>query len=252
MRNAVIFLVTVVTLVSCNNAAQKKNNNSSGAQSGKADHIVIPEELLPTKEQVKEQLNNAKVNIRKFAKKYGWEGYSTEIYYDSVMVFADKSLFDKTINSLSGQNKKYSTSECVVLVERTLLLMSPEYVAEHSIFSSEEKHFEKYITYVLAKALYSSIFFNEDSLSGPLWFREGFALFAANLFLSNDVVADELSMINTIQNPGKGQYVNYSVLVQFLTDNGKLSGFVEIANEDYFNDSLVSFIEQTFEENKLD
>lgn len=246
MRKAVIVLVAFVLIVACNNAGQKKMNNSSGAKTGKVDHIVIPDDLLPTKEQVKEQLNNAKINIRKFAKKYGWEGFSTEIYYDSVMVFADKAQFDKTINNLLGQNKKLAASECIVLVERTLLLMSPDYVAEHSVFSSEPKHFEKYITYVLAKALYSSIFFGEDSISGPQWFREGFALFAANLFLGEDVVIEKQTLINTIQNPGNGQLNNYSTLVKYLSTNGNLMGFVEIASEDYFKDSLVAFVEQTY------
>jgi hypothetical protein len=247
MRKAVIGLVAFVLIVSCNNAGQKKSNNTSGTRTGKVDHIVIPDDLLPTKEQVKENLNNAKVHIRIFAKKYGWEGFSTEIYYDSVMVFSDKSQFDKTINKLSGQSKKHSASECIVLVERTLLLMSPDYVAEHSIFSSEEKQFEKYITYVLAKALYSSIFFGEDSISGPQWFREGFALFVANLFLDQDVVVEKQTLLNTINNPGSGQYKNYSTLVKYLATEGELIGFVEIASEKNFNDSLISFVEQSFE-----
>jgi hypothetical protein len=247
MRKAVIVLVAFVLIVACNNAGQKKMNNSSSVKTGKADHIVIPEDLQPTKEQVKERLNNAKINIRIFAKKYGWEGFSTEIYYDSVMVFSDKSQFDKTINKLSGQNKKYAASDCIVLVARTLLLMSPDYVAEYSSFSSESKHFEKYITYVLAKALYSSIFFGEDSNIGPQWFLEGFALFAANLFLSDDVVVEKQTLINTIKNPGSGQLKNYSALVKYLSTEGELIGFVEIASEKHFNDSLIAFVEQSFE-----
>ena len=69
MRKAVIGLVAFVLIVSCNNAGQKKSNNTSGTRTGKVDHIVIPDDLLPTKEQVKENLNYEIVHIHIFSKK---------------------------------------------------------------------------------------------------------------------------------------------------------------------------------------
>jgi hypothetical protein len=252
MRKAIIGLVALILIVSCNNAGQKKMNNSSSVKTGKVDHIVIPEELLPTKEQVKEQLNNAKSNIRKFAKRNGWEGFSTEIYYDSVMVFSDKAQYDKTINQLTSQNKNYSASECMILVERTLIIMSPDYVAEHSLFSTEERHFEKHITYVLAKALYNSIFFGEEALQGPIWFREGFALYAADLFNPTDIEDQKESLLSIVNNPGKGQVQNYSKLVRYIAKNGNLKGFVEVAGDKNFTDSLVNFIENSFVKQEIE
>lgn len=247
MHKVLASVIGLVLVVSCGMGTDKKTPKSQKDKTSYPEKIIMSENIEATKGQFSEHINNSTANIRRFAKKHGWEGISTEIYFDSIMVFSNKIDFDKAYNRLSGKNNKLSESECILMVERTLLCMSPEYAEEHSAFANEPKAYEKYITYTLAKALHYSIIYGDESIAGPYWFREAFALFAAGLYSNVEFEFSEESLVHIVNNPRTGQFRDYAMLIKYITKEKPIKSFVDIAGMDSFNDSVINVIKTSFE-----
>ncbi|NCA79498.1 MAG: hypothetical protein EOM76_04835 [Sphingobacteriia bacterium] len=126
--------------------------------------------------------------------------------------------------------------------------MSPDYTNEHSPFSDQNNHYQKYINYILAKALYMNIVYGEEALAGPMWFREAFALYAAGLYLNENIEFTKVKLISIVQNPAKNKSNDYTMVMEYIDQNGDIKSFVEIAGQKYLTDSLISFIEVNFVE----
>ncbi len=242
-NNKLVFGLVFLTVISC---GQKKNREAlpDPNKRNNSDMVILPESLEARKSEFVENVNCAKENIRKFSKKNGWEGLSTDTYFDSVMIFDVKKEFDVTFLTLTGKNPGMTVpgNYCAALEERTLLCMSPEYCEQVLPDGSEEHFYDKMITHEIAHKLQINILKGDEGATGPVWFCEGFAMYAAKQFENSDIELSKDEMIKIIKNPKQGDYEKYAFIFRYLVEIIPLKDLVEKAGNKDFNEEMVNYL----------
>jgi predicted metalloprotease with PDZ domain len=189
-------------------------------------------------------LDSARANIRAFAKKNRWEDFAEEEFVDTVRIFDEKSVFNKTLLKLAGADTLMELPDtyCAALERRNLLAMSPEFYAKVYPEGIETQSYVKLLTHEIAHRLHVRILKGDEEAMGPIWFYEGFALFVANQFSESTITltADEMKRI--MMEPERGSYQKYSYVFRFFAARVPLGELVASARESNFNERLIEML----------
>ncbi|MBN2174474.1 MAG: hypothetical protein JW731_10090 [Bacteroidales bacterium] len=204
-------------------------------------HLVLPSELVYRHEEFEMNVSAATNNIYEFANQYGWKEFTEEPFMDSVMIFGTKKEFDKTLLMIAGADTTISLPEtyCAALENRTLMAVSPEIYASVYPQGIEDKSYEKLLTHEIAHRLHVRILKGDEDAMGPVWFFEGFALFAADQFRNTDLHLSTGEMKQIINDPDRGSYLKYAVLFRVLVKKVLLKELIEKAGEEGFNEWVI-------------
>ncbi|OFX36456.1 MAG: hypothetical protein A2X08_14665 [Bacteroidetes bacterium GWA2_32_17] len=242
MKYISISLIAII-LISCNNRNQNSINEKLVTQNSDQISIslVLPSSLENRRIEFQANVNSARINIRNFAKKYEWDALTKEEFIDSVMIFDNKNSFNITLLKLAEADTimKLPDTYCAALEKRTLVSVSPELYAKVYPEGIEDLSFEKLLTHEIAHRLHVRILNGNEEAMGPIWFYEGFAMYAANQFSESDIVLSKEEMINIMREPDRGSYIKYSYIFRYFVNKVSLKELISKAKNELFNEELI-------------
>lgn len=215
--------------------------------------IILPESLKHREGEFRETLLNAQRRLKKFAKDYGWEHHTQESFLDRFEIHDDKAEFNRRILEITGQTvedvlKSASMEGTEIpdcfsagLENRILIAVSPELFVKNIPEVGEEFDFyEKLAAHEIAHRLHIRILNGNEEAMGPVWFFEGFAIFAVDQFLHKltDLSSEEIWDIVRTEN--RGSYFKYNVVFRHFLKKTTLQEMVEKAGHNDF----ISWLEQ--------
>jgi hypothetical protein len=236
--------VLVILLVACSPRKQNSSAEHGVAMSQGTVPLILPPSLENRRSEFVRNLDSARANIRAFAKKNRWEDFAEEEFVDTVRIFDEKSVFNKTLLKLAGADTLMELPDtyCAALERRNLLAMSPEFYAKVYPEGIETQSYVKLLTHEIAHRLHVRILKGDEEAMGPIWFYEGFALFVANQFSESTITltADEMKRI--MMEPERGSYQKYSYVFRFFAARVPLGELVASARESNFNERLIEML----------
>ncbi|HAB52103.1 MAG TPA: hypothetical protein DCE80_08050 [Ignavibacteriales bacterium] len=242
MKYISISLIAII-LISCNNRNQNSINEKLVTQNSDQISIslVLPSSLENRRIEFQANVNSARINIRNFAKKYEWDALTKEEFIDSVMIFDNKNSFNITLLKLAEADTimKLPDTYCAALEKRTLVSVSPELYAKVYPEGIEDLSFEKLLTHEIAHRLHVRILNGNEEAMGPIWFYEGFAMYAANQYSESDIVLSKEEMINIMREPDRGSYIKYSYIFRYFVNKVSLKELISKAKNELFNEELI-------------
>lgn len=245
MRPVLIILIALA-IISCN-SQQEDNTNSKPVQqfgSNKSVKVILPKSLENRRLEFQNYIEVAKKNIAAFAKKYEWQELTKEDFFDSVMIFDIKNDFNRTLLKLAAADTSMQLPEtyCAALEKKTLVAVSPEYYAKVYPEGVEPHSYEKLLTHEIAHRLHVRILKGNEEAMGPIWFYEGFAMFAADQFSKSTIHLDKKEMTEIMNNPDRGSYAKYCYIFRYFANKVPLKELIAKANDKNFNEWLITKI----------
>jgi hypothetical protein len=123
---------------------------------------------------------------------------------------------------------------CAALENRVLLYVSPEVYLKNYPEGAEENAFEKLITHEMAHRLHIRVLGGNEDAMGPIWFFEGFAIYAAGQF--ENYVLPPTDIWETIESTARGSYKKYGAAFRYFMKRTSMRELIEHAgDEGFFN-----------------
>jgi hypothetical protein len=240
--------VLILILCSCNQQHQEQSASAT-EQEVRADQpeaipLILPATLENRRTEFDGYLIAALENIRTFAIRCGWEELTVEPFMDSVMIFDNKHNFNIALLTLAGADTSMNLPDTYLaaLENRTLMAMTPEYYAMIYPEGIEDQSYPKLLTHEIAHRLHIRILNGDEEAMGPVWFYEGFAIFAANQFVASELDLSKREMTDILNDPERGSYVRYNSIFRYFVSQIPLKELVEKAKMDTFNDEMIQLL----------
>lgn len=240
-----IFFLLIISLLfnNCRQFADKHYGEASSINTEKNSnfHLLLPASLERRHAEFENDVTTALVDIHEFAAKYGWQELTKKPFIDSIMIFDDKKMFDKTLLKIAGADTTMILPEtyCAALENRILMAVSPEIYANVYPQGIEENSYIKLLTHEIAHRLHVRILHGDEDAMGPVWFYEGFAIFAAGKFADSEIQLSEEEMMQIMNDPERGSYLNYGYIFRYFAKKVPMKELVEHAGNKDFNEWLL-------------
>lgn len=242
MKNSALILLILLALGCSSSGCRQGNVNSATTTfAPKRVKLVLPPSLQNRAVEFDAKVVKGTEILTRFAKLYGWDHYTEEPFFDSVMIFGNKKTFDITLLTLAGADTamKLPESFCGALEKRTLTLMTPEYYAKVYPEGAGDLSYERLIAHEMAHRLHVRILEGNEEAMGPVWFYEGFALYAAGQFAGDHKKLTGPEMTGIINDPERGSYRNYAAIFRHVAGFIPLKTLIRNAGDPGFNEMLI-------------
>ncbi len=206
--------------------------------------IKLSNSLEGERQKFEEILFAAQVRLKAFALENNWEQYIEETFADIVEIYDSKEEFDNTIRQVCELeptvklDKKFSAA----LEKRRLITISPELYAENYPDGMEENSFEKLLTHEMVHRFHIRLLNGDEDAMGPIWFFEGFAIYAAGQFSNSKLKLTENEIWEIVNSTVRGSYKKYGFIFRYFLEKIPLNEMIEQAREKNFNTWLQSKI----------
>lgn len=209
-------------------------------------NLILPGSLENRRAEFRSCINSSIQNIKIFADKYGWIDFTEEEFMDRVMIFDNKSEFNSALLKLANADKsiKLPDTYCAALEKRTLAAVTPEFYSKVYPEGKELNSYEKLLTHELAHQLHVRVLYGDESSMGPVWFYEGFAIFAADQFSDSEIMLTKEEMVRIMLSEDRKSYIKYNYIFRYFTKRIPLKELIQKAKDDNFNEELIMKIEK--------
>ena len=210
------------------------------AQADTAVKIVLPPSLEGERSEIESQIEAGNVRLSRFAEKYGWQKHLQKSLYDEVVFYDEKSELDQALRDYVGAPDTYPIPESFSggLLERKLVLASPDLYLKINPDAREARAFEKLVCCELSHELHSRLL-GGDGSTGPRWFFEGFGLVASGQYqdspqsLSED---DIWAILDSMEERSSAR--DHAQIMYYFLESASLPELVERASKSGFSDYL--------------
>ena len=194
--------------------------------------LTLPLSLEPQREFFERIILDAQRRLKRFAVAHGWGSYGEESFADRAEIFDDKEKFDITLKDITGteQSVEFPRTFCAALENRILLCVSPELYRKNYPEGIEEHSYEKLMTHEMAHRLHIRILDGDEDGMGPVWFFEGFALFAADQFENEKIDLKQPDIWKIVTAKERGSYRLYSKVFRYFVKKVSIHELVERAS----------------------
>lgn len=244
---SILSLSFLLIMVSCKFQSREINPENDHEMDVVKDKIklILDGRLELRKLEFMAYLVLAEKNIKRFSDENGWPDLTGESFYDSVMIFDDKQKFDFALLKIAGADTtmELPDSYCAALENRTLLAVTPEIYSKVYPQGIEDNSYAKLLTHEIAHRLHVRILQGNEDAMGPVWFYEGFALYAADQFVRSGVKLDKNEMVELMTDPERGSYGKYNYIFRYFTKKVSLHELIVKAKDEHFNEWLIAKID---------
>ncbi|TAK63164.1 MAG: hypothetical protein EPO24_04415 [Bacteroidetes bacterium] len=241
------FLILVAFLIiSCNRQHQSQPSTSAKPATQNARiasiRLILPASLERRRTELQNYFDAATRNIQNFSSIYEWGDLAKEEFMDSVMFFDDKHQFNIALLTLAEADTtmKLADTYCAALEKKTLVAMTPEFYSKVFPEGIEEHSFEKLLTHEIAHRLHVRILKGDEEAMGPIWFYEGFAMFAADQLSKSNIVLSNGEMIKLMNEAERGSYSKYNYIFRYFVKAIPLKELLAKAKNNNFNEELIA------------
>lgn len=134
------------------------------------------------------------------------------------------------------------TTHCAIVHEGVLYIMTDQYYSEVYPQGIEPFSYSKLIAHELAHILHIRCLNGEASKMGPIWFREGLAIFASNQFSSTKTTLSKQHISKILSSNTKAYYLYFGQLVRKLLEKTNLLTAIAKAFQTGFSDWVKTLI----------
>ncbi|MBN2857590.1 MAG: hypothetical protein JXN63_04235 [Candidatus Delongbacteria bacterium] len=208
--------------------------------------IVLPDTLQNRKNEFDLYLKKAIERIKSFAAEYSWEKHTEKSFMDKVMIFDSKPEFDKMLLGLCEMplDTELPETYCGALEERVLAVVTPEIYSTVYPQGIENDFYTKILAHEIAHRLHICILEGDEEAMGPIWFFEGFALFAADQFEHSGLTLTTEEIIDILKTEDRGSYEKYAYIFRSLVNKADLKELVAKAGDSDFNQYIINRISE--------
>lgn len=180
--------------------------------------LVLPKSLGSQRHELEQTLLAAQRRLRSFAIQYGWSDLIKESFADRAEIYDDKNKFDQRFLKLHGEDLSTKLPKAVsaALEKRVLISVSPELYSQNYPDGIEEMSFEKLITHEMAHRLHIGILNGNEDAMGPIWFFEGFAMYAAGQFENYNPTMEPTKIWEIARSVNRGSYKKYAIVFRYF------------------------------------
>ncbi|MGD9910734.1 MAG: hypothetical protein AB7U79_09100 [Candidatus Izemoplasmatales bacterium] len=162
---------------------------------------------------------------------------------DEIIVFNKHSDFKKILISTLSMNKEDIQPTCVGTIwKKTLYLMTKSYYFDHYASGIETFGYEKLIAHELAHAYHIHLLDGIEEKMGPVWFYEGFAIFASGQFASKIEKVSNQHLERILFSEDRMFYQLYGALFHELVVHEDLMSLVSDAANPHFSQSIYDLL----------
>ena len=104
------------------------------------------------------------------------------------------------------------------LEKRRLIAISPVIYAENYPDGIEENSFEKLFTHEMAHRFHIRLLDGDEDAMGPIWFFEGFAIYAAGQFCNSKLKLTENEIWEIVNSTARGSYKKYDYVFRYFLE----------------------------------
>jgi hypothetical protein len=202
--------------------------------------IILDAPLEPQRNNLQRTIVAAQKRLRDFAKKYSWFAHVQKPFALQAHIYDTKANFDHDLLEISGMSTAIELPKtyCAALEKDMLMCVSPQLYRWVYPEGDENDAFEKLITHEMAHRLHIRILGGDEDAMGPIWFYEGFALFAASQFEQTAPIISIEEMWKVVRDPERGDYRQYATVFRYFLSIASLHKLVEMAGKQDFTDWL--------------
>ena len=198
--------------------------------------LVLPMSLESQRYELEQTLLAAQRRLRSFAIQYGWSDLIKENFADHAEIYDDKNKFDQRFLKLHGEDLSTKLPKAVsaALEKKVFISVSPKLYNQNYPEGIEERSFEKLITHEMAHRLHIRILNGNESAMGPIWFFEGFAIYAAGQFENYNPQMESTEIWEIIRSAKRGSYKKYGVVFRYFLKKASIQELIEHAGHKDF------------------
>jgi hypothetical protein len=198
--------------------------------------VQLPKSLEPQRREIELAFARADMRLRQFSKVYGWDKYADKPFIQVAKVFASKPDFDKRLREIGdvGAEVQLPVTYSAALEKEEFIAVSPEVYLKNYPDGKEADYYEKLITHEMAHRLHVRILQGREQKMGPVWFYEGFAIFAADQFVGREPKLSEEEIWRIVADKDRGSYIKYASVIRFFLKKATLQQLVIRAGDSDF------------------
>lgn len=219
---------------------------SNSAQPGPIEYGVydIPIQLAtalePQRALLYSTLLAAQRRLANLALRHGWQACVKEPFAKQFRVYADKAAFDHDLLEICGLETTLEIPKtyCAALEQGVLMSVSPELYRRLYPEGDEENAFEKLLTHEMAHRLHIRLLDGNEEAMGPVWFYEGFALYAAGQLEQAAPHLETSEIWAVVSAEERMDYRRYVTAFRYFLDKAAIHQLIEMAGKAEFVDWL--------------
>ena len=193
----------------------------------------MPESLERERRELELLLLKAQRRIVNFAELHGWKDLTRESFFDRAEIYGSKETFDRALAKIAGASEqiKFPKTYSAALENRVLMAVSPALYSENYSEGIEEDSYEKLLAHEIAHRLHIRILKGNEDAMGPVWFFEGFAIYAAGQFSQDKSPLESAEIQSIISASARTSYRRYGILFRYLTRKAPIEELIEHARK---------------------
>ena len=198
--------------------------------------LMLPKSLESQRYDLEQAFLAAQKRLRSFAIQYGWDGLVQDNFIDRAEIYDDKNKFDQRFLKLHGEDLSIKLPKAVsaALEKRVFVSVSPELYSQNYPDGIEENSFEKLITHEMAHRLHIRILNGNENAMGPIWFFEGFAIFAAGQFKNYTPDIEPAEIWEIVRSTKRGSYKKYAIVFRYFLEKASIQELIAHAGDEDF------------------
>jgi hypothetical protein len=207
--------------------------------------LQLDSALEPQRASLERLLLAAQRRLKDFALKQHWNEYIQEPFAESVHFYAGKAAFDHDFVKVFSLDPALEIPKtfCAMLEQGVLRSVSPELYRSAYPEGDEEDAFEKLLAHEMAHRLHIRILHGNEEAMGPVWFYEGFALYAAGQLEKTATLLKTADLWAVVASDERQDYRRYVTVLQYFLRKTSLHALVDRAGRNDFVKWLEQFSE---------
>ena len=188
-------------------------------------------------------LLKAQRRIINFAESHGWKALTSDSFFDCAEIYDTKESFDKALVTITDMAEhEFPKTYSAALENRVLMAVSPDIYSENYPEGIEPNSYEKLLAHEIAHRLHIRVLNGNEEAMGPIWFYEGFAIYAADQFeeCTYDLRVSEIREV--LASEDRGSYRKYASVFKFFAEKTPIGELIEQASKKDFSIWLSSLV----------
>ena len=203
--------------------------------------LKLSEKLEQDRDFYMQVILDAQKRIRTFAEEFKWKDLITDPFFKGVEIYSDKKDFDNALRKSLKLHKDFIIPEsaCAALENEILFSVSKELYRKIYPEGDEQNAFEKLLAHEIAHRLHIRILEGNEDAMGPIWFFEGFAIYAAGQFEGDKTKLTKTEIKKVISTQDRISYRKYALVIREILKKISLHEAVMNAFREDFNEWIV-------------
>ena len=198
--------------------------------------VILPLSLESRRNEFSNITITAQKRLRDFSIKNGWGDLVKENFMERVEIYDDKDKFDQTLIEVfhSDPSFKVPKTYSAVLENKILIAVSPELYSRNYPDGNEDRSYEKLMIHEIAHRLHVRILNGNEEAMGPVWFFEGFAIYAAAQFENKEEKLNTDEIWKIVNSTDRGSYKKYNTVFRYFLQKTSIHELIDHAGDDDF------------------